>query len=342
MKIWIDLTSMPHAMFFREFIRKAERKGNEVLLTCRKFHKLEELLNELGFDYICVGKHGKTPEEKLAKSSERIKKLSKIVNDFDPDICMAKHSVELPRVALGLGYPSILVVDHETAEAQMRLSVPLVDIVISPKATPRKILEKFGAKKIKQFYGVCEVAHYIGFKKKNILKELGISRNENLILARSEPRFSSHNIKSSYIFEILKNIKERMDVEIIGIPRNNFDLKEFKKLNALIPEKPIDALSAYFYVSLVISAGSTMNREAAIAGASVLSVCPDHLPSVDKFLIKLGLMHHEKNPTRATALACKLIENHNSNKNRVKKIVSQFENPYKLLNSSISEILKKN
>ncbi len=342
MRIWIDLTSMPHAMFFREFIRRAKRKGNEVLITCRKFYKLNELLKSLDFEFLCIGNHGKTLEEKLTKSCERIKNLSKIVKKFDPDICIAKHSVELPRVSMGLGYPSILVVDHETADAPMRLSVPLVDIVISPKATPRKILEKFGAKEIKQFYGVCEVAHYFGFKKKNVLKDLGINRNDTLILARSEPRFSSHNIKKSYIFEVLKNIKEKMDVKIIGIPRNNFDIKEFKKLNAIIPEKPIDALSTYFYTSLVISAGSTMNREAAIAGASVLSVCPDPLPSVDRFLIKLGLMYHEKNPTKATIIARKLIENHESNKQRVKKIVSRFENPYKLLNSSIRKILKKN
>ncbi len=342
MRIWIDLTSMPHATFFREFIRKAEKKGNDILLTCRKFHRLDEFLEELGFNFICVGSHGKTPEEKLAKSSERIKKLSKIVKDFDPDICVAKHSVELPRVALGLGYPSILVVDHETAEAQMRLSVPLADIVISPKATPKKLLGKFGAKKIRQFYGVCEVAHYLGFKKKNVLKELGLSKKENIILARAEPRFSSHNIRSSKIFEILEGIKKKIDVEIVALPRNNFDLKEFRKLNAVIPEKPIDALSMYYYASLVISAGSTMNREAAIVGAHALSVCPDPLPSVDKFLMKLGLMYHENSVKRAINLACELIENHRDNKLKAKKVVSRFENPYRILNSAITEIVKKN
>lgn len=340
MKIWIDLTSMPHAMFFREFIRKNEKKGNEILITCRRFHRLTDLLYELGFDYICVGTHGKTPEEKLMKSAERIKKLAKIVKEFEPDICIAKHSVELPRVALGLGLKSILVVDHETAPEQMRLTVPLADIVISPKATPKKLLEKFGARKIKQFYGICEVAHYLGFKKKNVLKEIGIGKGEKIIIARSEPRFSSHNVHTSNIFEILGKIKEKMDVEILALPRNKFDLKEFKKLKAVIPEKPIDALSAYFYASLVMSAGSTMNREAVIAGSDVLSVCPDNLPSVDKFLITLGLMKHETNVKKAVKLACKMIENHKLNKLRTKKIISKFENPYNALNSAIRELVK--
>ncbi len=344
MKVWIDITSFPHARFFKGFAEEIEKKGNEVLITCRKFYNLEEFLKELGLNFVSVGSHGKTKKEKLIKSCERIKKLTKIISEFKPDICIAKHSVELPRVAFGLGISSILVLDHETAEAQTRLTVPFADIVVSPKAVPQALLKRCGAKRVKQFYGVCEVAHFYKFKKnKNVLKELGINKSEKIILARSESRYSSHNIEKSFIFRLLREIKEKFSVEIIALPRNNYDRKKFKEIGAIIPEKPIDTLSIYFYVSLVISAGSTMNREASLTGANVLSICPDSLPAVDKFLIKLGLMKREKKFEKAFNIACSILEKEENKKKKrkVREIISKFENPYKLLYSCIREVSEK-
>ncbi len=338
MRIWLDITSMPHAVFFHSLIREFEKNGHELLITCRKFSGLEEFLEELQIDYVSVGKHGKTNFEKLVESAKRIQKLAKIVKDFSPHFAIAKHSVELPRVAFGLGITSLLVVDHDPAEAQFRLSVPLASVVVAPKCVKKSYLKKLGAKRVLQFYGVCETAHFKNFKPKNVIRELGISKNSRIILARAEPKYSSHNQKHSKIFETLKLIRENIDCEIIGIPRNSEDKKMFSKLGAIISEKPIDARSVYFYVSIIIGAGSTMNREAALTGTSVISMCPDALPSPDKFLIKLGMIHHILSPKKALLLAEKLMEGTKTVKEKfreLKKNLEKFEDPHEKIKSII-------
>ena len=49
MKYWIDVTSLPHVHFFRAFIKRAEKSGNEVFVTSREFGVMNEI--------VCCHKH---------------------------------------------------------------------------------------------------------------------------------------------------------------------------------------------------------------------------------------------------------------------------------------------
>ncbi|GAF98656.1 unnamed protein product, partial [marine sediment metagenome] len=120
-----------------------------------------------------------------------------------------------------------------------------------------------------------------------VLHQLGLSRNEKVVIARSEPLLSAHNYHESVLFAVLERIKQKFEnVQIVFIPRGEGDGKKFRNLDPIVPETSIDTLSLYSLAGLMIGAGSCMNREACIGGCPTISICPDNLPGVDKFLIE--------------------------------------------------------
>lgn len=342
MKIWIDLTSLPHINFFRAFIKNVAKAGNDVLVTSRQFGMMNDMLEKSGIDYVSVGSHGgKDLESKLIKSSARISDLAKLVSREKPDVALSKHSVECARVSFGLGIPSIMVVDHETAIAAMRLMVPLTDHIVAPKSVPFKYLNHLGAQGLSQFYGVCELAHYYDFKPKDaVLKELGLKKGRKIVIARSEPMLSAHNDHKSRLHAVLKEIlKSRDDVDIVFIPRGEKDMGKFSKLDLFVPEESVDTLSLYSYANLMIGAGSCMNREASIGGCPTISICPDKLPAVDRLLINKGIMWHSLDKDRILRIASDVLAGKIGNKS-VKDFTDDFGDPYRLINEAMRRMAR--
>jgi predicted glycosyltransferase len=65
---------------------------------------------------------------------------------------------------------------------------------------------------------------------------------------------------------------------------------------------------------LVIGAGGTMNREAALLGTPVISCYPGKLLAVDGFYINKGVMKRSNNVDEVVDMALELLMNHNSEK----------------------------
>jgi predicted glycosyltransferase len=59
----------------------------------------------------------------------------------------------------------------------------------------------------------------------------------------------------------------------------------------IVPERAIDALSLVALADLVVSAGGTMNREAAALGTPVWTTFAGRLGAVDERLIETGRLH---------------------------------------------------
>jgi predicted glycosyltransferase len=341
-KVWIDVTSLPHVQFFRALIKRLEKSGNDVLVTSRNFGIMNDILEKNGIEYRNVGSHGgKSLENKLLRSSERILELTRLIAKERPDIGLSKHSVECARVCFGLGIPSIMVIDHETANAAMRLLVPLTDFIIAPKATPPETLKKFGDVNITQFYGVCEVAHFHDFEpSEDVLRQLGLSRDDRIIIARSEPLLSSHNDHESMLLSVLEGIKRDFkDAKIVFIPRDHGDSGKFGDLDLVVPEQSIDTLSLYSFAGLMIGAGSCMNREACIGGCPTISICPDNLPGVDRLLIEKKMMHHSLDKDDILKMASEILSS-GRHKELNGRVAKEFEDPYEKVMEVIHNSIK--
>ncbi len=282
--IWVDLTNLPHAHLFKDFIKR-----HKPLVTTRRFGQLEALLDENGIKYVAVGRHGGREKiGKLIESAGRVKELAKLISKEKISLAVAKHSVELPRVAYGLGIPVAQIVDNEHAEHQNRLFLSLCSRVIVPEALDRRKLIAQGAdaKSIRTFPGLCEYEHIKNFKPDKAA--LGDLEAEGYILVRPSAQYAAYFNSTDNTQGVIDELAER-GYEIAVIPRE----KE-RYANAINIEKG-DSLNLIYFAKAVVGGGGTMNRESALLGTPIISYYPQELLGVDRFLIEKKLMHHCSN-----------------------------------------------
>lgn len=319
--IWVDITNLPHALFFENFI-----KAHDAFVTTRDFGILTDVLDSKKIDYTVVGRHGgKSAKEKLAQSSLRAAKLTKLLSQKKIMVGVSKHSVELPRVCFGLGIPCIQVVDNEYAEHQNRLTLPLCDKIITPWATDvgRLISQGADRKKIIRFRGVCELQHVKNYKP---------SRPEKTgyIVVRPEPVFAAY-FESSVKTQNIISALHKLGKEIIVIPRGN------ERYSGTVSMRGADSLDLIYHADAFIGGGGTMNREAALLGTPTISYYPGSLLGVDRFLIRRGLMRHAADEAEILKLAKEPI-NRGPLRAKAKNFVKKLEDPFKHIEKELSNL----
>ena len=314
MKIWIDIVNTPHVRFFNGIIKKLRKDGHEVLITARDFSNIHDLLDIFGLEYTSIGDHGVTLEEKLLSSTNRAYDLSKFISKEDIDIAITKHSIELPRVAFGLGIPNIFILDNEHAIAANKLTLPLTNKLIIPEIFDVWNTIKFGMNpnNIVQYNGTCEITHLEDFKyNEKILETLNLDLDDNkkIILMRPEPSLASYlhtDCTKSVLTPIVNELKDIAN--ILVIPRFKAQSTIFKDIpHVHVIKTPVDTFSLTKRADLLIGAGGTMNREAALLKTPVISCYPGKVLSVDKYYIEKGLMKRSTDLNEIIKLAKELL-----------------------------------
>jgi predicted glycosyltransferase len=296
LKIWIDITNAPHVRFFKDLINYFHDEGEDLIVTSRKFGDIHKLMDMYDIDFISVGKHGVTLDQKLKMSTDRVNNLVDIISGEKIDVALSKHSIELPRISFGLGIPSLYVLDNEHAEAANKLTLPLCDRVISPKIIDVWKLLSYGVdpNKLIRYNGTSEILHFKSFNyNKNIFKDMDLSLTlSKTILMRPEPSLASYldaDCRQSVLSPIVETLKEYANILIL--PRFKEQAEIFEGIeNVTILDPPVDTSSIIKRSDLVIGAGGTMNRESAILKTPVISCYPGIPLSVDQYYINKGLM----------------------------------------------------
>lgn len=339
MKIWIDIVNTPHVRFFNGIIKKLRNDGHEVLITARDFSNIHDLLDIFELEYTSIGDHGVTLEEKLLSSTERAYNLSKFISKENIDIAITKHSIELPRVAFGLGIPNIFVLDNEHAIAANKLTLPLTNKLIIPEILDVWSTIKFGMNpnNIVRYNGTCEITHLEDFEyNENILEELNLDLDDKkIILMRPEPSLASYlntDCTKSVLTPIVNELKDIAN--ILVIPRFKAQSTLFKDIpHVHVIETPVDTFSLMKRADLVIGAGGTMNRESALLGTPVISCYPGKQLSVDKYYIKKGLMQRSTDLNEIIKLSKELLSDKKNKKeletdNLIDLIVNEIYKTY--------------
>ncbi len=325
--IWVDLTNLPHVHLFKDFIKR-----HKPLVTTRKLGQLEELLDENGIEYISVGRHGKEKLGKLVESAARVKKLAELVSREKISLAVSKHSVELPRVAYGLGIPIAQIVDNEHAENQNRLFLALCSRIIVPKALDKNKIIAQGAdsKSIRTFDGLCEYEHIRHFKPDEVA--LGRLKAERYVLVRPSAQYAAY-FKSTDKTQDVIDALARRGHEVAVIPREK---EHYAKAANL---KNADSLSLVYFAKAVVGGGGTMNRESALLGTPTISYYPQELLGVDRFLIGKGLMHHCKNANEVVKAIKKIEGQKASLRKKSRAVRAKMQSPIKVLEREINSLM---
>lgn len=340
MKIWIDITNAPHVRFFKDIIKYFKDEGEDVFVTARQFGDIHKLMNHFDIDFTSVGKHGVTLSEKLIESGNRVSSLTNLVIEEKPDIALAKHSIELPRVSFGLGIPSLYVLDNEHATAANKLTLPLCDKTISPYYIDVWDLMKFGIdpNRLIRYNGTSEVIHFKNFEyNDNIFDDLNLDlKKKKTIFMRPEPSLASYlnaDCRKSVLSPIVDILKKYAN--ILVLPRFKEQAEIFRGIkNVTILDPPVDTSSLIKKSDLMIGAGGTMNREAAILGTPVISCYPGTVLAVDQYYIDQGLMYRSNDVEDIVkkALSC-LVNYEGSNELKSDDLFSLIiDNVYEIAN----------
>jgi predicted glycosyltransferase len=98
-----------------------------------------------------------------------------------------------------------------------------------------------------------------------------------------------HRFQNTLFDEALAMLQGRENVQVILLPRNAAQRAAYSgKQRVIVPEAPLDGANLIAASDLVISAGGTINREAAALGVPAASIYAGRWAAVDEELVREG------------------------------------------------------
>ena len=298
MRIWIDLANSPHVPFFSALIPEFVAREHQVEITARDFAQTVELATKAGMTPHVIGGHGGgTITGKAGNLVGRAAALRKWARDRGFDRAVSHNSYAQIAAAAALGIKTVTLMDYEHQPAN-HLAFRLASRVIVPRTFPAAELKRFGAsmRKVKRYDGTKEDVYLADFvpnpRFAETLQLLGLASEDVVVVARPPAREALyHRFENELFDELLAYLSSREKVKIILLPRSDAQREEFasRKLpNMIMPSEVLDGSNLIAAADLVISAGGTMNREAAALGVPAASVYAGKWAAIDAELMREG------------------------------------------------------
>jgi predicted glycosyltransferase len=296
-RVWVDISNSPQVPFFRPLLALLTDRGHDVSVTTREYAQTVELLRLHEIDHESVGpRHGGAGAAGKARAmARRLRALRRYARGRNVDLALSHASHELPLVARSLGIPSSYAFDYEFATVQHGLGCRAATRVVVPDAIPQDRLDQLGAgpRKVRRYPGLKEEYALHGFTPdRSVLDSLGLDRDRVLVTVRTPPEVSLYHRHGSPLFdEVLARLGRDPTAHVVVLPRTAEQREAVRGRNlpsVSVPEHAIDARSLVASSDLVVSAGGTMNREAAALGVPAYTTFAGRLGAVDESLVREG------------------------------------------------------
>jgi hypothetical protein len=290
------MTASAHVLVFRPLIELLRRRGDEVEITARDYAQTLQLLELHGLEAQVIGRHG--GRSRLGKAQQMTHRLAALRRWAKPrgfDVALAHGSHELTITARRLGVPSATTFDYEWAWLQHQLGCRAATKVVVPDSIPPERLAVYGARppKLLQYPGLKEEYYLADFEPdRSVLERFGVDTERILIVLRPPPDVSLYHRHSNPLFpQTLDFLGHHEEVQAFVLPRTEEQREYVLRLqlpSVIVPERAVDAQSLIALADVVVSAGGTMNREAAALGVPVHTTYGGRLGGVDEALIREG------------------------------------------------------
>jgi predicted glycosyltransferase len=303
-RVWIDISAPAHVLVFRPLVALLREDGHEVELTTRDYAQTLELLEQHGLEANVVGRHG--GRSRLAKARSllsRLRALRRFAHGRSFDLALAHGSHELTMTARRLGIPSATTHDYEYATLQHHLGDRAATKVVVPEAIPPERMARFGVRppKLLRYPGLKEEYYLHDFEPdRSVVAELEIDPARTVVVVRTPPDVSLYHRRSNPLFpQLLAFLGGHDGVHAVVVPRTR-DQREYVRglglPSLIVPDRAVDAQSLIAVADLVVSAGGTMNREAAALGVPVYTTYGGRIGGVDEMLIREGRLRPLTDP----------------------------------------------
>jgi uncharacterized protein len=310
MRIWVDMSAPAHVLVLRPIIERLRAQGHTVEVTSRDYAQTQALLDLHGMEHTPIGRHGGASRlRKAYRLGARTAAMLAYGRGRAFDLALAHGSNDLAIAARALGVPEANMHDYEYAVTQHRIGCRLAKRVMFPEAVPLERLRRFGVTPAKHFPypGLKEEYYLYDFEPaRDALQRLSVDTARVVVIVRPPPDVSLYHRKSNPLFpRVLAQLGHDDGVHAVVLPRTQEQrrLVESMELPSLIvPPGAVEAQSLVALADLVVSAGGTMNREAAALGTPVYTTYGGRLGGVDEALIREGRLRPLTDP-RAIVLA---------------------------------------
>ena len=296
MRLWIDLANSPHVPFFRALVDRLSPSGHEVEITARDFAETLPLAREAGFNAQVIGKHGgREVSGKAGNLVSRAWDLARWARKRRFDLAVSHNSYSQILAARSLRIETITMMDYEHQPAN-HLAFRFASRIVVPASFPASDLRRFGARvgKVRRYHGTKEDVYLADFQPDPAfgarLCEIGVNPDNVLVLVRP-PAVEAlyHRFQNTLFDDALARLLRNENVRVVLLPRNESQRNAYAGRERLIvPPAPLPGADLIAASDLVISAGGTINREAAALGVPVASIYAGKWAAVDEGLVKEG------------------------------------------------------
>ena len=330
MRIWYDAGTGKQVRYGAAIAKRLRGEGHEMVLTTRRHPDTLSIAEFLGESYMVVGRyHPKSLQSRLKSGIARQLRFCKIFEKDAPDVAVSHGSVDLCRVAFGLGKPIILTVDTPYADAVHRLTLPLSKYVVMSKAIPRETMQKYNVDtEIVSFDGVDEVA-WVRDSKPRAKYDFG----KPLIVVRQLEEKAVYARNAAVDMVALAKKLTRLGTVVF---LSRYHRRAIKGL--IVPKGFIDSLSLVAQADLVVGVGGTIAREAALQGTPAITVNIFQNQNVNDFLTRKGFPMFKAGLHEVPKLAEKLV----GSKINVKHLLAKLASPVDVIADLVNKIGEKN
>jgi predicted glycosyltransferase len=300
MRIWIDLANSPHVPFFKALASRFAERGHEIEITARDFAETVPLASAAGFSPHVVGAHaGKQVSAKAGNLLNRAWSLAAWARKRGFNLAISHNSYSQIVAARALRLRGVTLMDYEYQPAN-HLAFRLSSRIIVPSSFPARRLRHYGASvgNVRRYHGTKEDVYLAEFEPDRSftqeLCQLGI-RPDNVLVLMRPPAHEAlyHRFQNKLFDEALSVLLAQENVRVVLLPRNEAQRVTYSKQASerlIVPAKPLNGANLIAASDLVISAGGTINREAAALGVPVASVYAGQWAAVDEELVNEGRM----------------------------------------------------
>lgn len=298
------MSAPAHVLVLRPIIERLRAQGHSVEITSRDYAQTQALLDLHGLEHTPIGRHGGASRlSKGLRLGARTAAMLRFGRERSFELALAHGSNDLAIAARVLGVPEANMHDYEFAVTQHHIGCRLARRVMFPDSVPLERLRRFGVRPEKHFPypGLKEEYYLFDFEPdRDALPRLGVDSSRIVVIVRPPPDVSLYHRKSNPLFpKVLSRLGNDEGVHAIVLPRTEAQRELVEGLalpSVIVPPGAVEAQSLVALADLVVSAGGTMNREAAALGTPVYTTYGGRLGGVDEALIRSGRLRPLTDP----------------------------------------------
>ena len=300
--MWLDIKNSPEVLFFRPILRRLADAGVGSIVTSRDFAQTVGLLDLYGIAHTIVGRHGGgSITGKSVNLARRSLALTAWARGRAIDQAVSIGSNDLSVAARLLRIHNTVIQDYEGARLEHRINFRLAQKVILPDVVPFATLAALGLqeRRYRPMPGLKEQVTLADFEPDlGVPALLGLDVSRPIAVLRPPATLSLYNrgIRNTLFDEALSYLLDA-GAQVVLLPRSSEQAEVYSRTRGVIvPKVPVDGPSLLYAADLVVSAGGSMNREAALMGVPTWTVFAGVEGAVDRSLIESGRMGRLEHP----------------------------------------------